>query len=71
MKRRAYRIRYFQCPVCGKIQTASKKGHAMTEIGHVKTMLCWNCFETRDFIQVTEWESTKTETFEQRTQPEN
>lgn len=49
--RRHTRIRYFQCPVCHAVLTATKhKG--ITGTGHIKTMYCYVCKRDRDFVQV-------------------
>lgn len=48
-RRKIYK-RFFLCPVCGAEvpATATKR---MTVPGHVKTMWCFRCRETRNFIQ--------------------
>lgn len=51
MLRKPYwRVRYFKCPVCGVVVTATKTdGSSYT--GHIKTMYCYKCKVDRDYIQ--------------------
>lgn len=46
-----YVMRYFKCPICSTILTASKTMKRMTNKGHIKTLYCPICKETRDFVQ--------------------
>lgn len=43
-------IRYFRCPDCNGVVTASKKSSMPTAIGHIKTMYCPFCKEEKDFF---------------------
>ena len=49
-KRRIVYIRWFKCPECGTIVTATKG--QMTSNGHVKTMRCPICREEQSFMQI-------------------
>ena len=50
-KRRCLFKRYFRCPVCGA-ETPAPCTRRKTLPGHIKTMYCYVCRETRDFEQV-------------------
>lgn len=45
-----YVMRYFKCPVCNTVITASKTMKRMTSKEHIKTMYCPMCKERRDFV---------------------
>ena len=50
MLRKRTILRYFKCPWCGAIATAPRT-HGNTHSGHVKTMWCYVCKCSRDFVQ--------------------
>ena len=50
-KRNTYR-RYFRCPVCGTINTATKRADKRTPKGHWKYFWCWKCQKKRNQIQI-------------------
>lgn len=52
MKRQAYYVRHFICPVCGFRRPATKRSGSRTSVGHIKDMLCPRCNEIRKFEQV-------------------
>lgn len=52
MKKRPFALRYFKCPECGAIQTATKKLSLMSEKGHIKTMYCFSCKKKRQFEMI-------------------
>lgn len=43
--------RWFRCPVCGELAPATKR-NGRTRPGHIKTMYCCQCQDTRDFEQI-------------------
>jgi transcription elongation factor Elf1 len=49
-KRRIVYIRWFGCPECGAVVTATKG--QKTPAGHIKTMYCPICKTDRRFMQV-------------------
>lgn len=51
MGRRAYEIRFFRCPGCANIFSASKLEHQTTN-GHIKTIWCPFCKKDMDMTQV-------------------
>lgn len=50
IRKQRWRVRYFKCPVCGTVVTATKMD-GLSPPGHIKTMYCWKCKEERDHIQ--------------------
>ena len=44
-------VRVFRCPNCGRLVPATKR-QGRTQIGHIKTMICYFCGEECDFVQV-------------------
>lgn len=51
MKKHSVTYRDFQCPVCGVKIVIPKKSSKRTKTGHIKTMDCWKCGKSRQFVQ--------------------
>ncbi len=47
-----YYRRYFRCPVCKTINTATKRIDRRTPPGHRKPLYCWKCKKETLHIQI-------------------
>lgn len=50
LRKSHWRVRYFKCPVCGTVVTATKTD-GPSHNGHVKTMYCYVCMRETDHVQ--------------------